>query len=280
MAMNPQDMALQSQALREQQVDPSLETSQQFDPNMPQPDPSMVPPGAPTGPDMGGLPPEMLQQLAQDPAMLEQAMQDPQMGPMLQQMMQGGGQQMIPEQPPDPVQMIQELHLQASAAILQEVLRIIGETSQGKEYALELATKAVQALTGSYKTLMDANNQKEEIPPELAFEMEQAKLQAQLETEQARLQIELERAQMEMQFKREEADLKLQMMQQQMEMKFQESQAKLQMEAEKATLQAQQKDEQHFQQLSQQQDQHSQQMSMQEDQAEMQKQQGKDDSSE
>lgn len=278
MAMDPQQMALEVQALREQQGDPSMETSPQFDPNMPQPDPSMVPPGAPPGPDMGGLPPEMLQQLAQDPALMQQAMQDPQMGPMLQQMM-GAGQPMS-GQPPDPVSAIQDLHLQTSAALLQETVRIIGEISQGKQYALDMATKAIQALTTSYKTLMDANNQKEEIPPELQYEMEQAKLQQQLDIENARLQIELERAQMEMQFKREEAQLKLQLMEQQAQLKLQESQAKLQMEAEKAQMQMQQQDEQHFQTLTQQEEQHSQQLSMQEEQQKMQKQQGKDGSSE
>lgn len=278
MGMDMQQMALEAQALREQQTDPSMETSPQFDPNMPQPDPSMVPPGAPAGPDMGGIPPEMLQQLAQDPALMQQAMQDPQMGPMLQQMM-GGGQPMS-GQPPDPVAMIQELHLQASAAILQEVLRIISETSQGVKYDLGLATKSVQDLTTSYKTLMDANNQQEAIPPELQFEMEQAKLQNQLDIENARLQIELERAQMEMQFKQQEADLKLQMMQAKMEADWEAGQMKLQLEAEKSQLQAQQKDEQHFQQLSQQQEQHSQQLSMQEEQQQMQVQQAKDDSSE
>ena len=283
MAMDPQDMAMQAQDLRAMQEDPSLETSPQVDPTQPVMEPQMVPPGAPPGMDMGGMPPE-LAQIMQDPAMMEQAMQDPQLGPMLQQMM-GGGQEMMPGQydqmqPPDPVQMIQELHLQASAAILQEMLRIISETSQGKMYALPIATKSVADLTGAYKALMDANNQKEEIPPELAFEMEQAKLQNQLDVENARLQIELERAQMEMQFKQQEADMKLQMMQQQMEMKWQEGQAKLQLESQKAQLQTQQKDEAHFQQLSQQQEQHSQQLSMQEEQAEMQKQQAKDDSSE
>jgi hypothetical protein len=279
MAMDPQDMAMQAQDLRAMQEDPSLETSQQFDPTQPVMDPQMVPPGAPPGMDMGGMPPEIAQ-LMQDPAMMEQAMQDPQLGPMLQQMMQGGGGQPMAGQPPNPIQQIQDLHLQASMALLQEMLRIIADIGQGKTYNLDMASKAVSEMAGSYKTLMEANNQKEEIPPELAFEMEQAKLKNQLDIENARLQIELERANMEMQFKQREADLKLQMMQQQMEMKWEEGQAKLQLESQKAQLQTQQKDEAHFQQLSQQQEQHSQQLSMQEEQQEMQKQQEKNGSSE
>jgi hypothetical protein len=216
---------------------------------------------------MGSLD-QMMAQEGQQPSpapneleqMYMQAMQDPQM----QQMMQGGGEPMgqppidpatiMPQQPPDPGMVAQQLHAEATVAVLQKIIEL-SNTPLDQLDPFNAAT-AVNSYASAFKTLHEAANQEEQIPAQLQFEMEQAKMEAQMQHEQQKMALEVRKAEMEMQFKRMEAELNL-------EIKQAEGQLKLEQQAQ----QGQQKDEAHLQSLQQNEEQHSQQLSMQKEQA-------------
>lgn len=195
--------------------------------------------------------------------MYMQAMQDPQMQQMLQSQgadptMQGQPpidpamlQQM---QPPDPGMQAQQLHAEATVAVLQKVVEM-ANTPLDQLKPTEAAA-ALNSYVTAFKTLHEAANQQEQIPAQLQFEMEQAKMESQLQFEKEKLQLEVRKAELEMQIKQMEAELNL-------EIKRAEGQMKLEQQAQ----QGQQKDEAHLQTLQQNQEQHDQQLSMQEEQA-------------
>ena len=182
---------------------------------------------------------------------------------------------MIQPPPPDPAQLSQE----AQVVILQTIIKtstVRGLSAEGGELNLDVFANTINTLATAYKTLKDADNQKQEIPPEIQMEMEQQKLNSQLQAEQARLQIEQQRAAMELQIKQAEADVKLETMRQQAQLKIEQAQLDSQLKAQQAEQDAQIKQQSADLDLATKEDQHLQEMSMREQQQEQQASQSKD----